>query len=148
MHEEKGCNFSWVYKRDQGAKSQGEIKAAVVSVLQTCIDSLCQGYQSGFGYCCGEGGPGNWSQPSSFQPLLQYGEVNFVCIQHVLSLEGSHSGSAVIQEEEGPQHGVASADLSWDIEGHGLSWEADQLRESGRGICGGKEGYESIQESC
>ena len=81
-------------------------------MLQTPKDVLCQGHLSGISHGSGESRPGDWLQPSSLKPFPHNGEVNEISIASTFGLNCRHSDSTVVLEKEGPQHGIASAELS------------------------------------
>ena len=107
---------------------------------------LCQCHLSSVSHSCGEGSPGDRTQPTSSQPLLQDGQVGKVGVSKVLGLDGSHSGSSAVLEEEGPQHGIADAQLLGDVEMCAFGWEADEERQTGPVLCAGREGIREVKE--
>ena len=108
---------------------------------QFCSNLLCQDLLPNFSHGSGECGPADWLLPSSLQPLLNNGLIYAVSIAPMLGFDGNNSCSGSVIEEEGPQHGVASAEKSENVNGLGLCWKADEKRKSGHRICTGKRKY-------
>ena len=109
--------------------------ALVIVLVQCVINLLCQSHLPDVSHGSGQGGPGDWLQPSSLHPLSQNSQIYEIGIALTLGLDGGHTDSSVILEEEGSQHGVVDADQLGDVYKRGLGWKAYQEGKSGCVTC-------------
>ena len=112
---------------------------ACSQLCQFSVNLLCQGLLPNISHGSGEGCPGDWLFPCSLQPLLYNGLIDAVRVALILGFDGNNSCSIGIIEEEGPQHGIAGAEKSENVEGLGLCWKVDKKWKSGYRICTRRE---------